>query len=131
MRSLSSTVSEMPSSWDPSRSVVSKISTASGNFSSFVDMFDPLLVAIDFAPHGARVLLRDHCGHRTGTRNGAIVDRVHRAHLGGRAAHEHLVGDVEIAARELTDPHVVAVVAGDRHHRALGDAFERPRRQWR
>src|SRR2546421_11528558 len=105
MRSLSSTVSEMPSSCDPSRSVVSKISTASGSFNSFGDMLNPFLVAIDLTSNGARVLLRDHRGHRSRTGDGAIVDRVDRAHLGGRAAHEHLLGDVEVAARELTDPH--------------------------
>src|SRR6185369_3027524 len=95
MRSLSSTVSEMPSSCEPSRSVVSKISTSA-------DMFDPLLVAIDLATDGLRVLIRDRLGDRTRTRDGAVVYRVHGADLGRGAAHEHLLGDVHIAASELT-----------------------------
>src|SRR5436305_11262510 len=118
MRSLSSTVSEMPSSCDPSRSVVSKISTASGSVTSFVDMFDPFLVAIDLTANGARVLLRDHRGHRTGTLNRAIVHRIHCADLRGSTAHEHLFSDVEVTARELTESNLVAVIAGDGHDRA-------------
>ena len=60
MRSLSSTVSDRPSTWLPSRRVVSKISTASGSTgSASADMFHPLLVAVDLAAHGLAVLVHD------------------------------------------------------------------------
>src|ERR1700694_866056 len=131
MRSLSSTVSEMPSSCEPSRNVVSKISTDSGRVTSFVDMLNPFLVTIDFTSDGARVLLRDRRGHRTGARNLSVVDGVHRADLGGGAADEHLLGDVQVAARQLADADLVTVVARNRHHRALRDALERARGEWR
>src|SRR3954471_13397502 len=98
MRSLSSTVRLMPSNCAPSRSVVSKTSIR-----SLIDMLDPFLVLVDLAAHGARIVLRDHRGHRPGTRDLAVVHRVHGAHLGGGAAHEHLFGDVEVAARQLAD----------------------------
>ena len=51
--------------------------------------------------------------------------------LGRGAAHEHLLGDVEVAAREFVDRDLEAVVAGDRHHRVLRDARQRARRDRR
>ena len=111
MRSLSSTVSEMPSSWAPSRSVVSKIST--GAPASGSDMFHPVLVAVDLAADGLAVLLRDGLRHRPGHGIGAVVDRVDRRDLGRGAAQEDLLGDVEVAAGEVVDAHLEAEVAGD------------------
>ena len=54
LRSLSSTVSEMPSNCAPSRSVVSKISTGGRGPAHVrsVDMLDPVLVAVDLAADG-------------------------------------------------------------------------------
>ena len=57
---------------------------------------------------------------------GAVVDRVDRADLGGGAADEDLLGDVQVAAGDVVDAAVDAEVAGDRHHRALRDALQRP-----
>src|SRR3954454_12075537 len=108
MRSLSSTVSEMPSSCAPSRSVVSYTSTRAGSgrafVSSLVDMLAPVLVAVGLTADGLGVLGRDGLGLRPGARNGPVVDRVHRAHLGRGAAHEHLLADVEVAAGQVVDP---------------------------
>src|SRR5207244_7498643 len=65
MRSLSSTVSEMPSSWLPSRSVVSKISTDRGT--SGVDKFQPVLVLVDLTPVGGEEDLLDAAGDGPGS----------------------------------------------------------------
>src|SRR6478735_8860753 len=80
MRSLSSTVSETPSTWAPSRSVVSKTSTATGNA---LDMLDPVLVPVDLAPHRLAVLLHDGFGHRARARHLPVVDGVDGSDLGG------------------------------------------------
>ncbi len=107
MRSLSSTVSDIPSSWLPSRNVVSYIwialaagagslvALAAGRDTPSPDMFHPLLVLGDLAAHGAGVLGGESrwCGGRA--RDRPVVDRVHGAHLGRRAAHEHLLGHVK------------------------------------
>src|SRR5262245_38022400 len=136
MRSLSSTVTETPSSWQPSRSVVSKISTwgeeaetASPATSTApapldsADMLAPVLVLVLLAVHGAAVHLRDRLRHRARAEDQAVVDRVDRAHLGRGPADEQLLGDVQVAPGEVVDAAVEAQVAGDRHHRALRDAL--------
>src|SRR5207248_11274294 len=89
------------------------------------DMFDPILVLVDFAAHGTPVLFGDGGAHRSGARNRPVVDGVHRAHFRGGPAHEHLLGHVQIATGQLTDAHFVAEISGDRHHRALRDALQR------
>src|SRR5581483_2572509 len=130
MRSLSSTVSEMPSSWLPSRKVVSKTSTDAGSVTSasaLSDMFDPVLVSVDLAADGCEVGLLDGLGHRTGLTDHAIVDLTDRHDLGRRPGEKRLVAHVEVAAQDVADLDVVAEVARDRHHRILGDALERAR----
>src|SRR6478735_8756033 len=112
MRSLSSTVRDTPSTCAPSRRVVSKISTALGIRS---DMFHPVLVPVDLTADGLAVLLHDRLRHRPRAWDGPVVDRADRRHLGGRAAQEDLLGDVEVAAGDVVDPHVEAEVAGDGH----------------
>src|SRR5215207_354534 len=97
MRNLSSTVTDTPSSCVPSRSVVSKISTASGN------MVHPFLELIVFAPHHLGVAGLDRLGHWAGAGDGSIIHRVHRRDLGRRARHEHLLRQVEVAAGELVE----------------------------
>src|SRR5215217_6917288 len=121
MRSLSSTVSDTPSTWAPSRRVVSKISTESG-FRS--DMLHPVLVPVDVAVDGLAVLLHHGLGHGPRARHRAVVDRADRRHLGGRAAQEDLLGDVEVAAGDEVGTDVETEIAGDGHDRALGDALE-------
>src|SRR5213076_3108209 len=116
MRSLSSTVRDTPSTWAPSRSVVSKTSTATG---SCLDMLDPVLVAIDLAPHRLAVLVHDRPGHRARARHLTVVDGLHGRDLGGRSAEEDLLGDVEVAASDGIEPHVEAEIVGDGHHRVL------------
>src|SRR5262245_48254671 len=106
MRSLSSTVTDTPSSWVPSRRVVSKISTASGRArragtAVSADMLDPVLVAVDLAPGRLAVHLLDGLGHRPRARDGTVVHRVDRCDLGGGAAQEHLLGHVEVASGEV------------------------------
>src|SRR2546423_1119916 len=123
MRSLSSTVREMPSSWLPSRSVVSKTSTDPGRVTSS-DMFDPVLVAIDLSANGGEVDLLDGPGHRPRLADEAVVDLSDRHHLGGRPGQESLLAHVQITAEDVADLDLVAKVARDRHHRVLGDALE-------
>src|SRR5689334_17236045 len=115
MRSLSSTVTETPSSWQPSRSVVSKISTCraestaapspatstAGAPPASADMLAPVLVLVLLAAHGAAVHLRDRLRHRTGAGDEPVVDRVDRTHFGRRPADEQLLGDVQVAPGEV------------------------------
>src|SRR4051812_1008478 len=110
MRSLSSTVSEMPSSWLPSRRVVSKISTDAGrgrtpgapvDTRSFVDMVQPFLVAVDLAPHRGEERLLDLAGDGPGLADLAVVDRADRHDLRGRAGQERLVAGVEVAPQDV------------------------------
>src|SRR5437762_8968105 len=121
MRSLSSTVSDTPSTCAPSRSVVSKISTASGLRS---DIFHPVLVSVAFAADGLAVLLHHGLGHGPGARHRPVVDRADRRDLRGGAAQEDLLGDVQVAAGDEVGTDVEAEVAGDGHDRALRDALE-------
>src|SRR4051812_33269050 len=98
MRSLSSTVRLMPSSCDPSRRVVSKISTWRRASS---DMFVPVLVLVDLAAHGVVEDLLDATGDGTGLADLAIVDRCDRNDLRRRAGQEALVRRVEVRAHEV------------------------------
>src|SRR5262245_66663272 len=93
----------MPSNWAPSLRVVSKMSTAVGMSlgTRSSGMFDPVLVLVDLAAHGPAVLLADGQRHRARGGDGAVVDRGHRGHLGRGAAHEHLLGHVQVAAGEV------------------------------
>src|SRR4051794_26900316 len=119
MRSLSSTVREMPSSWLPSRSVVSKISTCSS------DMFVPVFVAIDLAVHRLEVRSLNGSGDGAAVSDHAVVDRVDRHDFGRGAGQERFVGRIEIGPQDVADLDLVTEVAGDSEHRRLGDAFER------
>src|SRR3954451_4596900 len=100
IRSLSSTVSEIPSNCDPSRRVVSYISMLlTASLSVVIPVpttrsyeLAPVFVLVDLAAHGLAVLGSDHLGHSTGTRDRTVVDRVHGADLGRGSAHEHLLG---------------------------------------
>src|SRR3954453_2888064 len=124
----------MPSNWLPSRRVVSKMSTREGapgggtGAASLREelgsdcMLDPVLVAVDLAADSTSVLLADGLRHRAGRRDGAVVDLVDRRDLRRGAADEHLLGDVEVAARDVAERDVEAEIARDRHHRALRDA---------
>src|SRR4051795_11317198 len=133
MRSLSSTVRLMPSSWLPSRSVVSKTSTDSGSRTPtpLSDMFDPVLVLIDLAAHRREVRLLDRLGHRARLTDHAVVDLPDGNDLGGGASEERLVAHVEVAAQDVADLDAVAEVARDRDHRVPSDAFEGARRDRR
>src|SRR4051812_31177609 len=122
MRSLSSTVSEMPSSCEPSRSVVSKISTYRLVSS---DMFVPVLVLVDLAAHGIVEDLLDATGHRARVTDLAVVDRADRHDLRGGAGEERLLGGVEVGAHEVGLAVVDAEVASHRANGVLGDALER------
>src|SRR4051794_19383581 len=107
IRSLSSTVSETPSTCAPSRRVVSKISTAAGIRS---DMLHPVLVPVDLAAHSLAVFLHDRLRHRARARHVTVVDGADRRDLGGGAAQEDLLGDVQVAAGDVVDPHVEAEI---------------------
>src|SRR5690349_9516497 len=96
MRSLSSTVSEMPSSCEPSRSVVSYTSTWSG-----VDMLEPVLVAVVLAAHGRGEDLLDLARDRARIAELAVVDRTDRHDLGRGTRQERFLRDIEIAARDV------------------------------
>src|SRR5947199_9930288 len=101
----------MPSSWLPSRSVVSNTSTSAG--SGLSDMFDPVLVAIDLAPHGGEVRLLDGPGHRPRLADETVVDLADRDHLRRRAGEERLLAHVQVPAQDVADLHLVAQVAGE------------------
>src|SRR5215475_4970338 len=130
----------MPSNWAPSRSVVSKISTLAGraaaaaatppvtsstsSASATSGMFDPVLVAVDLAADGPGELVGDGGGHRARARHLAVVDRADGRDLGRGAAHEQLLGDVEVAAGDVAHQGLEAQVVGDGDDRVLGDALE-------
>ena len=63
----------------------------------------PVLVRRFLATDRAAVDLGDRDGHRSRAGDRTVVDRVDRRHLRRRAAHEHLLGDVQIAAGEIVD----------------------------
>src|SRR5215212_6270278 len=88
IRSLSSTVRDTPSTWAPSRRVVSKISTATGIRS---DMLHPVLVSVDLTADGLAVLLHHCLRHGPGARHRTVVDRADGRHLGGGPAEEDLL----------------------------------------
>src|SRR5436305_2670667 len=126
MRSLSSTVRLMPSSWLPSRSVVSKTSMDSGRVTTpaLSDMFDPVLVPVDLSTHGGEVRLLDGPGDRSRLADDAIVDLADGHDLGRRTGQERLLTHVQVAAEDVADLDLVAEVTGDRHHRVCGEALE-------
>src|SRR5690606_35569003 len=132
----SSTVSEMPSNCAPSRSVVSKMSTASGlpggrrlatSLASLIDVLQPVLVAVDLTAHGREVRLLDLLGDRPGPAQLAVVDGADRHDLGRGAGEERLVRAVEVGAQDVVDDHLEAEVERDRHDAVAGDALERSR----
>src|SRR4051794_18847031 len=139
IRSLSSTVSEIPSNCDPSRRVVSYISMLlTASLSVVIPVpttrsyeLAPVFVLVDLAANGLAVLGSDHLGHSTGTRDRTVVDRVHGADLGRGSAHEHLLGDVKVAARQVVDDDLKTVIPRDRRHRILRDAGQRAGRDRR
>src|SRR5262249_34918066 len=94
-------------------------------------MFGPILVAVYFPAHCLGEDLGNRPGDGARTRNAAIVDRIDRRDLGGGAAHEDFVRDVEIAAREIADDDFVAQVASNRDDARLRDALEGTGRQRR
>src|SRR4051812_36242158 len=104
MRSLSSTVRLMPSSCEPSRSVVSKTSTnrrVSCSCDLSADMFVPVLVLVDLAAHGVGEDLLDLASDRAGIADLAIVDGADRHDLGGGPREEALVRRVQVAPHEV------------------------------
>src|SRR5687768_9223949 len=104
MRSLSSTVSDTPSRCDPSRRVVSKISTAAGaRDTAGSDMFVPHGVLVDLAPDGGEERLLDLLGNWPGFTGAdlAVVDRADGHDLGGRARQERLVSGVQVGAQDV------------------------------
>src|SRR5581483_10391058 len=119
MRSLSSTLSDRPSRWEPSRSVVSKTSTST-------DMFDPVLVPVNLAAHRGKEDLLDTAGHRPGLPGAdhAVVDGTDGHDLGRGAGQEGLVRRVEVAAEDVAGLDLDAFVARDGEHRALRDPLE-------
>src|SRR2546423_7350545 len=119
MRSLSSTVREMPSSWLPLRSVVSKTSTDPGRVTSS-DMFDPVLVAIDLSANGGEVDLLDGPGHRPRLADEAVVDLSDPHHLGRRPRQEPLLAHLQITPGDVGELDLRAQVTPHRHHPVLG-----------
>ncbi len=75
-----------------------------------VDEFAPVLVSGLLGAHGSVVHLGNCGGHRAGTRDDTIVDRVDRADLGRGATHERLVGDVQVAAGDVVDSDLEAEI---------------------
>src|SRR5579872_7254753 len=129
MRSLSSTVSDSPSSWLPSRSVVSKISTERTS----ADMFDPVLVAVYLSADRRKVRLLDSLGDRArlAFADDAVVDIADGNHLGSRPGQKRLIRGVQVAAQDVGRLDLEVEVARDGHHRVLGDPLERAGRHWR
>src|SRR3954451_11644285 len=99
MRSLSSAVRDTPSRCDPSRSVVSKISTDFGwRDTPGSDMFIPTGVLLDLAAHRREERLLDLLGNRTGLAGAdfTIIDGPDRHHLSCRARKERFVGGIQV-----------------------------------
>src|SRR6202011_3450860 len=95
------------------------------------DMLGPVLVSVDLAANSSLEDLLDLARHRPGLAvapDQPVVDRADRDNLRGRAGEERLVRRVQVRPQDVADLGLVAEVAGDRHHRTLGDPLERPRR---
>ena len=63
-------------------------------------------------------------GARLAGAHGAVVHLADRRQLGGRAGHEHLIGDVEFVACEPFFHHRQAALTGELHDRVSRDPFE-------
>src|SRR5437773_3060635 len=116
----------MPSSWLPSRRVVSKTSTrrvSCGCDSAsrgeppmttcLSDMFDPVLVAVDLAPDGGEVRLLDGAGDGPGFTDLPVVDRADGHDLCRRAREERLLAGVQLVPEDVPDLDLVPEVAPD------------------
>ena len=53
-----------------------------------------------------------------------VVDLADRRHLGGRADHENLVGEIEVGADDRLLDDAMPEVLGDLDHRVAGDPHE-------
>src|SRR4051794_18529161 len=76
------------------------------------DMFVPVLVAVDLAPHGGEEHVLHGPGDRTGLAELAVVDRADGHDLGGGAGQERLVGGVEVASQHVAVDVLDVEVAG-------------------
>src|SRR6187549_1940733 len=88
------------------------------------DMLDPLSIALDLTAHRGRVGLLDLAGDRTRFSDLAVIDGANGHDLGRRAGEERFVAGVEVAAKYVADPHLVAEVLRNRDHAVLGDALQ-------
>src|SRR6476646_8228970 len=78
--------------------------------------------ALVAALHGGEEHLLDLARDRAAAADVLAVDRRDRRHLGGRAAQERLVGEVEVGANQRRLAHLVTERAGDPDHAVSGDA---------
>src|SRR5206468_4143788 len=96
----------------PSPADVNSCSPSAVDPDSPVDMFEPVLVLVDLAPHGGEIGLLHGLGDGPGRGDLAVVDRANGHDLGGGAGEEGLLGQVEVGAQEVGLGHLIALVAG-------------------
>src|SRR5688572_19861973 len=104
---------------------------ATGTSLSGIDVLVPVLVAVDLAAHRGEEHFLDLAGDGSWVTDLAIVDGPDGHDLGGGAREEGFVGRVEVGAEDVAGRALDPEVAGDRHHRVLGDALEGARRRGR
>src|ERR1700676_413676 len=84
------------------------------------DMFDPVLVAVDLAPHGGVEDLLELAGHRSRLPpdpDHPVVDGAYGHHLGRRPRQKRLLGRVQVGPQNVADLHLVVEIPGDGHDR--------------
>src|SRR5712692_3556877 len=91
------------------------------------DIFGPLLVLVDFAPHGSLEDLLDPACHRPRLAilaHEAVIDRTDRYHLGCGPGQKRFIRRVQIRPKDMADLGLKTEVPCDGHDRVLGDALE-------
>ena len=97
-RSTSSTSSSSRSSRHGAESGIRVVPAAHASPARRGGVLEPLRPALAAAAHRVEVRLLDLQRDRARAPISLVVDRAERRHLGGRAGHEHLVGEVEVGA---------------------------------
>src|SRR3954471_3248331 len=92
-------------------------------------VLEPVAPAVATALARVEVRLLDLARDRSRPADDVVVDLTDRRHLGGRADHEHLVGEVQVGADQVLLDHRVAEVLCDLHDRVARDPGEDRRRE--
>src|SRR6185437_1405390 len=105
-RTSSTSSSSRPSMYGRARGIERVVTTALDGRADRVleQVGEALVLPADDGEERVLDLFRD----RSATADVVIVDRRHRRHLGGRAAEEHLVAEVEVGAHQVHLAHLVS-----------------------